>query len=332
MEIKNSYLDLIKVFSIILISAYVISQAGYELNASHKLTYVLTRLFSNLGFPLLLMVFGAIVLKTKEHSFAVVKKCYRYLIPPFVLLNIVLGLLILYFDGTHSFATNMTASNWFIWIVLSCVLVIPILIEFLRLEKENGIRYILGLFILTSILWSLSVQFDFSMYYIDLVFFAEPLMFMVLGYYLDNKDFNLSKKKLIIISLVIFTAALSIRTLLITNSVNEWNSFFMLLFKNTTLQISIDPFTIVEVSALFILFKSADVFSDSSLVNFYSKISYLFLLILPIFSIIVINLPLDMSWIHLTVIGTIAMLIISGIMLYVFNICKNLFTNREVNS
>lgn len=320
MEIKNNYLDLIKVFSIILISIYMISQVGYDLNASHRLGYVLVRLVSNLGFPLLLMVFGASVLNKTENSFKTVTNCYKHLIPPFIFWNIILGALIIYFNGTHSFVTNLTSANWFMWIILSNVLVIPILVEFFRWEKDNGVKYILGLFILTSIIWSLSCQFDFGMYYIDLVFFAEPLMFMVLGYYLNNSEFNLSGNKL----LTIFAAALIVRIFLVSSSVNDWNSFFIFLFKNTTLQISVDPFTIIEVSALFLIFKSLEVelLSHSNVINLYSKMSYHYLLMIPIFAIILLNLSFNISWIYLTVVGTAILLIICGTIFSIKKIIK----------
>ena len=191
MNEKNDYINKINVLALLFISIYFISFIGYEVNPAHKLIYVLTRLVTNLGFPLLLMTFGALMLNKHDDPLGCVKKTYKTLIPSFIIWNLILGILILHYNGFDSFIKTITKTNWFIWIILSNVLVIPILSEFIHYEKEDGIKYILALFVISSILWSLSIQFDFSLYFIDLVFFAEPLSFMVLGYYLSNKEFEM---------------------------------------------------------------------------------------------------------------------------------------------
>ena len=58
MEIKNNnYLKLLTFVSLVLVSIYCISKVGYDINHSHRLTYVLIRMGSNLAFPLLLITF-----------------------------------------------------------------------------------------------------------------------------------------------------------------------------------------------------------------------------------------------------------------------------------
>ncbi len=317
MNIKNDYINKINVLALIFVSIYCISVIGYDMESSHKLIYVLTRLITNLAFPLLLMTFGSVMLTKKENPLEFVKDTYKLLLPPFILWNIILGILIIYYNGFHLFATTITHINWFIWIVMSNVLVVPILSEFINFEKENGIKYILALFIFSSILWSLSVQFDFSLYYIDLVFFAQPLCFMVLGYYLDNKDFKYSSNKIFIISLIILLITLFIRVLLIINGIAEWNSYFTQIF-GTTLQISIDPFTIIEASAIFLMIKSFDGFlNNNSLINFYSKKTFSIILALGIFAFILSKLTFSVSWIILTVLSTILFMILIGVLFFV---------------
>lgn len=319
MNKKNDYINKINVLAIVFISIYCISFIGYDVKPVHKLIYVFTRLVTNLGFPLLLMTFGALMLKKQDDPLGCVKKTYKTLIPSFIIWNVILGILILHYNGTYLFTTTLTKTNWFIWIILSNVLVVPILSEFIHYEKENGIKYILALFVISSILWSLSIQFDFSLYYIDLVFFSEPLAFMVLGYYLSNKEFEMDSSKLFIICLAILVFTLFLRVLLIITGVAGWNAFFTQIF-GTTMHISLDPFTIVEVAAIFLMIKSVNgVLNNNSVINLYSKKSFSIIMVLGIFTFILSKLSFSLSWIKLTIFSTLIFFIIAGILFFILD-------------
>lgn len=316
MKIKNDYINKINVLALIFISIYCLSNIGHNVDSSHKLIYDLTRLVTNLGFPLLLMTFGAVMLKKHKNPLDHVKNTYKALIPPFIIWNIILGILILHYNGFYLFTATITKTNWFIWIILSNVLVIPILSEYIYFEKENGIKYLLIMFLISSTLLSLSLQFDFSLYFIDLVFFAEPLSFLVLGYYLDNKEFNFSSYRLFIISFIIFIITLFLRVLLITNGIAGWTAYFTQVF-GTTLHISIDPFTIVEVSSIFLMIKSLKGFlNNNSIINFYSKKTFSIILVLGIYTFILSKFAFKISWIKFTIITTIIFLIVIGILFF----------------
>ncbi len=316
MNIKKDYINKINALALIFISIYTISSVGFGIQPSHKLIYALTKLVTNLAFPLLLMTFGAIMLKKRENPLACVKKTYEILIPPFVLWNLILAVLIIYFNGFSFFTTTITEVNWFLWIVLSNVLVVPILSEFIHFGGDDGIKYLLGMFIISSILLSLSVQLDFSLYFIDIVFFAQPLSFMVLGYYLDNKEFKSSSNRIFIISLAILAIALFLRVLLLTSGIANWGAYFTQIF-GTTLQISIDPFTIVEASAIFLMIKSLnESLKENSIISFYSERAFSFILALGIFTFILSKLALSLTWIKLTIIGSISFFIVIGIVFF----------------
>lgn len=313
---KKIYLDNLKVFSLLLVSVYFFSEVGFSIQNNHELTYNLIRLVSNLAFPMLLMVFGVCTLNKHSNWFESVKENYSYLIPPFIIWNVILAIFVVFFYGFESFVTNVTTPNWFIWIILSNALIIPIINEFIKREGDNGIIYILALFLFTGILWSLSVQFDFSMYYIDLVFFAQPLCFMVLGYYLDNHVFSMSSKKLVVLLIIVLAITLLIRCLLIINGINSYDSYFVPLFKSS-MPICIDPFTLISVSCIFLIFKSIVGFKDNSVINFYSKISYNYLLVLSIIVIIFSNLNLKFNLLTMTLFGTLFSFIFIGIFLFI---------------
>lgn len=136
MEQNSNYLNLLIFISLILVSIYNISKIGYDINEAHHLTYSLVRLGSNLAFPLLLMAFGALTLNKSRDILGTVKRVYSLFLPSFIFWNVILGILIFYYLGGGSFISKQTNLNWFIWILLSNVLVIPILNEFIRQEKE----------------------------------------------------------------------------------------------------------------------------------------------------------------------------------------------------
>ena len=94
MNKKNDYINKINVLALVFISIYCISFIGHDINPAHDLIYVLTRLVTNLGFPLLLMTFGALMLNKQENPLICVKKTYMRLIPSFIIWNVILGILI----------------------------------------------------------------------------------------------------------------------------------------------------------------------------------------------------------------------------------------------
>lgn len=319
MKIKNDYINKINVLALIFITIYFISNIGYNADSSHKFIYVVTRLITNLGFPLLLMVMGSLMLKKHENPIDYVKKTYRVLLPPFIIWNAILGILILYFNGSYLFATTITKINWILWIIISNVLIVPILSEFIHFEKENGMKYLLAVFFITSILLTLSHQFNFSLYNIDLVFFGEPLCFMVLGYYLHTKEWKFKGKQIFIISSVILIVTLLLRIMLIKYGIAGWTAYFMKIF-GTTVHLSIDPFVIIEVSAIFLMVKSLKgILNDNPIVKFYSKKTFSILLVLGIFTFILSKMAIKLSWIKLTIVSTIAFLIFAGILFYILD-------------
>ena len=328
---KRDYLNKINLFSIILISFYFILTVGYKANTSHILTYNILKVVSNLGFPLFLMTFGVYILNKKSNWFFKVKDSYKQLLPSFIFWNLILVIFIIFYEGLNfsEIYISFRKINWFVLVFLSNILVVPILSEFINLEKADGIKYILILFFISSILWALSIQFNFSLYYIDLVFFAQPFCFMVLGYFLDNLEFNIPPKKLFIIYLLILILTLSLRCLLLVSGVNKWDTYLMPSFKST-MSICFDPFSIIEASSIFLIFKSLNGFlNNNSIINFYSMKSFSILLIFGIFHYILLNNILHMNWFVFALIFTCGFIILVGILLFILDkIYYGLLTNN----
>lgn len=375
-KLKSKYLNQLIIVSLILVSLYLFARIGYH-GPHHKRAYLIYRLFANLGFPLILMVFGALFLNkdknllhfdeknidsnalenicdfesnadvsesksiesentgSNRNFLTALKELYSYLLPPFVfwaLVCIILKALFLNLGDSPSeilidSIKLFFSSNWFIWIILCSVLVIPILNEFIKMEKKDGLNYFIILFVIASILWSLSKHFNFSLYYIDLVFFAEPFAYMVLGYYLDNLIDMKNHRKLFLVSLIIFILTFAIRSYLVFKGYVGWNEFFMEIF-GSKISLSLDIFTIIECSAIFLMFKSIncnEIYNKISNANLVNKIlgylgrnAYpLFLVLILVTSILTeLKLSYPTNFLFYSIIMTIIFLVIGGILLF----------------
>lgn len=138
---------------------------------------------------------------------------------------------------------------------------------------------------------------------------------MLLGYYLTNHDFKISSKKLFILSFVLLFLILITRSLFVIKGINDWDSYFIPLFKNL-IPISVDPFTIIEVSCIFLMFKSINcILVDNKLINFYSRISFNYLLLLSVLVVIFYNLNFNSNLVAITLFGSILIFIIISIFL-----------------
>ena len=319
MDLKKNYLNKINFISLILISIFSISQITYKTLHSLVLTFNLVSVVSNLGFPLFFMIFGVGILNLKTNWFGKVKESYKILLPSFIFWNIFLVILILFNEDFYSGFLTFCQINRFVLIFLSNILAVPILSEFIDYKKMNGIKYILILFFISSILWSLSVQFNFSLYYIDLVFFVQPFCFMVLGYYLDIKQFNMSSKKLFLISLTILLLCLFVRCLFLVKGINKADTFFMPNFKHT-IPISFDPFSIIEASSIFLIIKTLKgLLNNNSILKFYLIKSFSVLLLLNICVFMLSKSAFNFNWLYLTIITTVIFIAFAGILLFLLD-------------
>ena len=107
--------------------------------------------------------------------------------------------------------------------------------------------------------------------------------------------------------------------MLIKYGIAGWTAYFMKIF-DTTVHLSIDPFVIIEVSAIFLMVKSLKgILNDNPIVKFYSKKTFSILLVLGIFTFILSKMVIKLSWIKLTIVSTIAFLIFAGILFYILD-------------
>lgn len=190
------YLDQLRALAIIGVIGIHVSQ--YFLGS---LTGVSFLFISEFAIPIFLMISG-ILLLNKEYSIrGFLKKRYPRIIIPFLFWGgIYIIFAILFQNMAFHFSSLETAMLfifnmfmgikgyivhfWYVWLILSVYLFLPIINKWIKNSSFSEIKYFLLIWIITSIF----TTFGLSYYNIDLRYFAGPIGFVILGYYLANDN------------------------------------------------------------------------------------------------------------------------------------------------
>lgn len=162
------------------------------------------------GVPVFLMISGALLLNKKISIRDFFKRRLTRLIYPFILF-LILHIILLYSIGTYfnypeliKMIGNLPfAYNWYFWMILGVYLFIPIINKFIENSNIKELEYFVIVILIGSLFYQITLYFNIA-HYIDLNFFIGPIAFVILGYYLSKKEFNLSTNKIIVIASIIF--------------------------------------------------------------------------------------------------------------------------------
>ncbi len=287
--------------------------------------------FCRIGVPIFLMVSGGLLLNKNYDLHSFFKKRYSRIILPFILWAIIyiIFILILYLLTGNNIIFNYFNNfplewSWYFWMIFGVYLAIPILNEFIINKGIKGAEYFIIIFIISSIFYEICRFFNFSTF-IDLRFFLGPIGYIVIGYYLTNKNFNTNVKKIIIISLILFIMASLIKSgwyLIILDYFHLSNDTTIKIFKiihdyshlvisdpNIHLLsfIDVDIFEIIQSSSVFLIIKSLYLFNIKSLnknkiILSISKSSYGMYLVQGVFIIIINRLLYNLSFTNMQVV------------------------------
>ncbi len=156
--------------------------------------------------PLFLMVSGALLLNREDELRSFFSRRFTRIIYPYILWVIPLILFFLAINNFH-WNTNLVISKffyrWYFWMILGIYCAIPVINEFVKNKGMEGVKYFLILCIIAIIFYQICKYFQLTTY-LDLRFFVGPLVYIMLGYYLDNYEFKLSSNKVLTISLILF--------------------------------------------------------------------------------------------------------------------------------
>lgn len=252
------YLDYLRVLAIFGVLINHISENWFTASSFNNWFAVAYNSFGRFGVPLFLMLTGVLLLNNKLPIKDFIKRRYPRVIKPFLFwmtLLIIYILLVItptFTDPVWLYVIKHYLSDrWYVWMILCVYLIIPIMASFIRGTKLEGVKYFLIIWLITTGLITLSGIFHFSLHYLDLVIFSGPIGYLMLGYYLHNKEFSWNPKKIVTVSLIVFIIATFIKFLLLKqHSFDAYGLRYMIF--TTVSHLEIDTFSIVQVSALFL--------------------------------------------------------------------------------
>ena len=202
---RLEYIDLLKFLAILAIVALHLFQVWKDgpqiLNTNIYAFAEITRF----GVPLFVMVSGALLLNRDIEIRSFLKRRTVRLFLPFIFFYILtfafsytthMGLHLLY---------NIFAFKWYVWMIFGVYLSIPVINKFIQNSTMKEIEYFIIMIFAAAIFYQTTYYFGIEMY-LDLNLFLSPLGYLVLGYYLSKKEFNMSANKLVTLALALFTA------------------------------------------------------------------------------------------------------------------------------
>ena len=229
--------------------------------------------FARFGVPVFLMLSGALLLNRDIEIKSFLKRKVPRIAYPFLFYFIIFWLSS--FLLNREFSYTIFTYNWYFWMILGVYLSVPIINKFIQQTSESEIEYFLAIFVLAAIFYQITLIFGIE-HYFDLNFFVAPIGYLVLGYYLSIKQFNIDSKKLIILMAVIFLTATFFK-MLETGAVLPKNSILNYVATQTAIVgswVDMSIFEILQAGSLFVLFKNLNLHIMDKVIVSISNVSY----------------------------------------------------------
>ena len=283
--------------------------------------------FARFGVPVFLMLSGALLLNRDIEIKSFLKRKVSRITYPFLFYFIIFW--IIFFLLNREFTYTIFTYNWYFWMILGVYLSVPIINKFIQHASESEIEYFLAVFVFAAIFYQISLIFGIK-HYFDLNFFVAPIGYLILGYYLSIKEFNVDSKKLMVLMAVIFLTTTYFK-MLETGAVLPKNSILNYVATQSGILsswVDMSIFEILQAGSLFVLFKNLNLhlgILDKAVVSV-SNVSYGMYLcnslvmsfLIPIFTpipsngveicgviIVMILVVFVVSWIFITLISKI---------------------------
>ena len=193
------YYDFLRAIAIILvILVHVDGIIGYGFDSlKHAIPGLLTATTWP-AVPIFLMLSGALLLNRSYTLSEFFKKRFARILYPFIFWVLVTGLIGFFSfnwsgEETLKVIFGLISPFWYIWMLIGIYLFIPIINSFLKEYGLRGFEFFLLVWAVTILLLTIKIPLLDG---INLHYFAGYMGFVVLGYYLDNKQFNLSDKSM----------------------------------------------------------------------------------------------------------------------------------------
>jgi len=197
------YLDQLRALAIIGVIGIHISAAylvKFDPNSFNWIISGFFAFFTRFAVPIFLMLSGALLLNKEYKILEFIKKRYPRIIIPFLFWGVIYVIFAILFQNKASYFSSLSTAIpfivkmflgvqgylthfWYVWLILSVYLLFPIINKWIKNSSFSEIKYFLGIWFITSIF----VSFNIPYYNINLSYFAGPIGFVILGYYLSNK-------------------------------------------------------------------------------------------------------------------------------------------------
>ncbi|MBE6501036.1 MAG: hypothetical protein E7Z79_01190 [Methanobrevibacter thaueri] len=271
-KVKNRifYIDEIRALAILLVLLIHVTKWFAHVETPDSLFWAFSSSFAalgNVGVPLFFMISGALLLnRDYDIKFFLKSKLLRIFIP-FVFWIIIAILLRIYLNPDNATIHFVIAAIfqkgyvWFIWMLLGVYLFTPVINSFVQDKGLDGVKYFLVIWLVTIILTTLNM---FPFMKIELSYFAGYVGYFMLGYYLKNFQPKLSKKYIMIISLIAFLITTAFVVFLILNHhMGIWDSFYRTIFP------------VIQATSVFVFFRFFEEYSndheESSINRFFTS-------------------------------------------------------------
>ena len=233
----------------------------------------------DLGVQLFIMISGALLLNRQYELKSFFKRRFSRILIPFVFWIFIMILFRIFILGEpREFSTilNIVVFKgyvWFIWMLIGLYLFSPVINSFIKEYKIRGCEFFLAFWLLTIILNSIGY---YPIENIELRYFSGFLGYMVLGWYLSNKEFRLDGRLLMIAGALLFIIATLVSFYATNNSLSI----------GTEYKLSI--VLALQATGLYLLIKNSASYSEGNVssltgrIYFYMKNSWIGKVILSI--------------------------------------------------
>ncbi len=251
---RLEYIDLLKVLSIlsiITVHAFKVWQNAEILN----LNIFAFREIVTFGVPVFVMISGALLLNREIELVSFFKKKVKRIVYPFIFFYFLTAFVIVFIlNSTHNQVTNIFAFRWYFWMVLGIYLSLPVINKFIQYSSMKEIEYFILVFIFASIFYQITYYFRLEQY-LYLTLFLSPLGYLVLGYYLSRKEFNLSPNQIITISIILFILSTTVKICAHLEWIPEVDDFVANTSPILSSWLDVGIFEIIQASAIFLIGK-----------------------------------------------------------------------------
>ena len=186
-----------------------------------------------IGVPIFFMLSGALLLNREYDLGDFFKRRFKRILIPFLFWLVVIALLKYTVFGDsptriYKWCIGMPGLTWYVWELIGIYLFVPVINSFVREYGMKGIKYYLAVWFVTILLSIFNLD---PLPHLKLNLFTGYIGLMLLGYYLVNREYRLSNRTLMILTLAVFILAYlyNMRYSMLTQKTADYLSIAMLL-------------------------------------------------------------------------------------------------------